>query len=132
MPSHRQRAGSSSSRGTGGLRVMTVTMTVILPSTLMAILASAAAADTSNNDNGGDDDGNLDDDRHDRPSFDFLGLLAFLAAVGGLGYAALKLAGRGDLFGETGYLAEQERLMREEAARQAEEEKGKESEYQLK
>jgi hypothetical protein len=33
-----------------------------------------------------------------------------------LGYAALKLAGRGDLFGETNYLAEQERLVREEAA----------------
>ena len=128
MTSHRQRAGSSSSRGTGGLRVMTVTMTVILPSTLMAILASASAADNGST----NDDENLDDDRHDRPSFDFLGLLAFLAAVAGLGYAALKLAGRGDLFGETGYLAEQERLMREEAARQAEEEKGKESEYQLK
>jgi len=128
MSSHRQRAGSSSSRGTGGLRVMTVTMTVILPSTLMAILASASAADNGST----NDDENLDDDRHDRPSFDFLGLLAFLAAVAGLGYAALKLAGRGDLFGETGYLAEQERLMREEAARQAEEEKGKESEYQLK
>jgi len=108
--------------------VMTVTMTVILPSTLMAILASASAADNGST----NDDENLDDDRHDRPSFDFLGLLAFLAAVAGLGYAALKLAGRGDLFGETGYLAEQERLMREEAARQAEEEKGKESEYQLK
>ena len=112
--------------------MMTVTMTVILRSTLMAILASASAADTSNNGNGGDDDENLDDDRHDRPSFDFVGLLAFLAAVAGLGYAALKLAGRGDLFGETGYLAEQERLVREEAARQAEEEKAKESEYQLK
>ena len=113
---------------------MTVTMTVILPSTLMAILASASAAGASNNDSGSndDDDGNLDDDLHDRPSLDIVGLLAFLAAVGGLGYAALKLAGRGDLFGETGYLTEQERLVREEAARQAEEEKAKESEYQLK
>ena len=107
---------------------MMTAMTVILPSTLMAILASASAADNGSN----NDDENLDDDRHDRPSFDLVGLLAFLAAVAGLGYAALKLAGRGDLFGETGYLAEQERLMREEAARQAEEEKGKESEYQLK
>ena len=98
----------------------------------MALLAPASAADTSKNDNGGDDDENLDDDLHDGPSFDFVGLLAFLAAVGGLGYAALKLAGRGDLFGEAGYLAEQERLMQEEAARQAEEEKAKESEYQLK
>ena len=99
----------------------------------MVILASMSGADASNNDNkGGDDDGNLDDDLHDRPSFDFVGLLAFLAAVGGLGYAALKLAGRGDLFGETNYLAEQERLVREEAARQAEEEKAKETEYQLK
>ena len=129
MSLHRQRVSSSSSRG----KCVLPMMTVILPSTLMAALASASAADTSDNGNGGgDDDGNLDDDLHDGPSFDFVGLLAFLAAVGGLGYAALKLAGRGDLFGEAGYLAEQERLMQEEAARQAEEEKAKETEYQLK
>ena len=128
MSLHRQRVSSSSSRG----KCVLPMMTVILPATLMALLAPASAADTSKNDNGGDDDENLDDDLHDGPSFDFVGLLAFLAAVGGLGYAALKLAGRGDLFGEAGYLAEQERLMQEEAARQAEEEKAKESEYQLK
>ena len=77
-----------------------------------------------------DDDGALDggDEDDDKP-FDFLGLLVLLGAMFGLAYGAWKLAGRGDMFGEGGYLAEQERLAREEAARQAEEEKAKETEF---
>lgn len=81
---------------------------------------------------GGDDDEALDGIDDSAPPFDFVGLFVFVVAVVGLVYAALKLAGRGDMFGESGYLAEQERLVREEAARAAEEEKAKETEYQLK
>lgn len=81
---------------------------------------------------GGDDDEALDDMGDSAPPFDFVGLIVFVVAVVGLVYAALKLAGRGDMFGESGYLVEQERLAREEAARAAEEEKAKETEYQLK
>ena len=81
---------------------------------------------------GSDDDEALDGMDDSAPPFDFVGLIVFVVAVAGLVYAALKLAGRGDMFGESGYLAEQERLAREEAARAAEEEKAKETEYQLK
>jgi len=107
----------------------TATLMALIASASASASASAADTDTDTNENANDDD-NLDE-LHDRPSFDFVGLLVFVVAVGGLGYAALKLAGRGDMFGESGYLAEQERLAREEAARQAEEEKAKETEYRL-
>jgi hypothetical protein len=101
----------------------------------MFIAFSAAAAATADGATGNkhhDDDQDDLDELHDHVPFDFVGLFAFVAAVAGLVYAALKLAGRGDMFGESGYLAEQERLAREEAARMAEEERAKETEYRLK
>ena len=97
-----------------------------LASYLTANIPAVAADGTDN------DDENLDELDYSGPPFDFIGLIAFVVAVAALVYAALKLAGRGDMFGESGYLAEQERLAREEAARAAEEEKAKETEYQLK
>ena len=96
------------------------------------LICATAALSTGVAGAGGDDDEDLDGIDDSAPPFDFVGLFVFVVAVVGLVYAALKLAGRGDMFGESGYLAEQERLVREEAARAAEEEKAKETEYQLK
>ena len=99
---------------------------------LLLLICATATLFTGAAGAGSDDDEALDGMDDSAPPFDFVGLIVFVVAVVGLVYAALKLAGRGDMFGESGYLAEQERLAREEAARAAEEEKAKETEYQLK
>lgn len=99
---------------------------------LFVLICAVATLSTGAAGAGSDDDEALDGMDDSAPPFDFVGLIVFVVAVAGLVYAALKLAGRGDMFGESGYLAEQERLAREEAARAAEEEKAKETEYQLK
>ena len=99
---------------------------------LFLLICAVATLPTGAAGAGSDDDEALDGLDDSAPPFDFVGLIVFVVAVAGLVYAALKLAGRGDMFGESGYLAEQERLAREEAARAAEEEKAKETEYQLK